>query len=1155
MSSTGKDDQVRKIFVGGLDYDTVEATLEQYFGQWGPVSECTIKRFPDGKSRGFGFVTFGSLAAMENCFENQPHTIDGKGVDLRKAADSGPNSGSERSKVYDPEARELKKLFVGSLDYTTTEEELNEYFSKYGDVMSVAISKYPDSGKSRGFAFVTFQSGVSVDEVQQTRPHVMKGRKLETKRATPKHLVGKPESQVSTTKIFIGPPEVRAKGHSGLSEEITDEDLTEYFGQFGNLVKVQQMRWEDSGKKRGYGYVEFTDEDSVDKAVLVRSHFIRGREIEAKKALTRQQMKDIEEVKNNSGGVQNMNMNNMGMGNTGMGMNNLGMGISNMGMGMNNMGIMGGGSMGMGGNSMGMGGGSMGMGGGSMGMGGSSMGMMNNSMGMGMGMNNMGAGHNTGGGYGKGMRSHNVSSEQRGTKRPRTAVDLEAKIMRKLYVGNLDFGTSEDDIKAHFEQYGEVEEVNIHKFHDTGRSRGFGFITFLNSSGVDNVQMCRPHLLQGNTLDTKRALPKGENNSQDDVRVKKIFIGAPEDEKHTGGHSGLSDEIEDGDLSNYFSQYGVVTKVDQLRWKDSGKKRGYGYIEFDDEDTVDKVCLIGIHEVLGVRLEVKKAVEKHSLQKSSTPGVKEFDNTGAKRSRKEQVDPESKVMRKLFIGNLNLNTTEEKLKEYFEQFGSTELVQLPLHVDSGKARGFAFITFEKAASVDATQAARPHKLDGSFIDTTRATPKQDLGNPEAEAKVKKIFIGGAKDERVSGHSGLTDDISDGDLEDYFGQFGIVTKVEQKIWEDSGKKRGYGYIDFDDEDSVDKIVLLGVHIVKGVRLEAKKGLNKDQLKTKTGGAMNTGNRMGRMGSVGPVVNNMGGNMGANMHNNMKAPGFGSFMPNRGESNMGNMMGQMQSMMGSMNSGNMDKSNMMGNMQQMQKMMGNMQNNMGSGGMGSDNNMQMMQNMMNMQNMMGNMQKNNGNNDQSMSMMTSMQQMMMNMMSMCTQMMSQGMNNSPTPASGNSSSFSNTGNNSSMQRSSGSGFSSPSQGNGGSSGLNKSSPGPGYSSQGSTGHGSQGMNNYSSYGSSSSGSSYAGNASQGASRYSGAGMGQGNNSYSGMGNTSTGMGQGMNYSGMGSGNSTMGQQGNSGYSNMGNNSRGGGPVRGDMGANRGNPYSRN
>ena len=49
----------------------------------------------------------------------------------------------------------------------------------------------------------------------------------------------------------------------------------------------------------------------------------------------------------------------------------------------------------------------------------------------------------------------------------------------------------------------------------------------------------------------------------------------------------------------------------------------------------------------------------------------------------------------------------------------------------------------------------------------------------------------------------------------------------QVWPDSGKKRGYGYIEFDDEDAVDKIVLLGIHIIGGARLEARKGLSKEQ----------------------------------------------------------------------------------------------------------------------------------------------------------------------------------------------------------------------------------------------------------------------------------------------------------------------------------------
>ena len=51
MSAPDNDDTLRKIFVGGLDYETNEDAVRQYFENWGPLSECAIKRFPDGRSR------------------------------------------------------------------------------------------------------------------------------------------------------------------------------------------------------------------------------------------------------------------------------------------------------------------------------------------------------------------------------------------------------------------------------------------------------------------------------------------------------------------------------------------------------------------------------------------------------------------------------------------------------------------------------------------------------------------------------------------------------------------------------------------------------------------------------------------------------------------------------------------------------------------------------------------------------------------------------------------------------------------------------------------------------------------------------------------------------------------------------------------------
>ena len=525
--------------------------------------------------------------------------------------------------------------------------------------------------------------------------------------------------------------------------------------------------------------------------------------------------------------------------------------------------------------------------------------------------------------------SRGVGSEARGTKRPRDPVDPEAKIMRKLFVGNLDVNTTEDDLKLYFENFGTIEDVVIHKFQDTGKSRGFGFVTFGSSSGVDSVQTARPHDLGGQRLETKRNLPKTDYGNEE-ARVTKIYIGAPEDEKMSGQY-GLNEDTTDQVLKEYFEQFGAVCRVDQLTWRDSGRKRGYGYVEFEDEDAVDKVVLIGIHNVSGVRLEASKAMEK-----SAMGGFGDGGSRNAKRSRREVVDMESLLMRKLFVRNLASNITEQRVKEFFLEFGDIETVQLPLHSDSGKPKGFAFVTFRESASVDAVQRARPHKLDGWMLETTRATPKEDLGNPEVEARSRKVFIGGPEGERRGGHSGLTEDVTDSDISDYFSKFGNVTRVDQKIWDDTGKKRGYGYVEFDDEDAVDKIVLIGTHVIKGVVLAAKKGLNKEQIKAGAG----RDQRGGRGFGDGRQGNMMGGGRGGR--------GGGGGFGNRGGRHGGGGYGGGGGGFGS------------------------------GGGFGgsSANDMMMMQNMM---------KKAGKPGDKSMAMMSSMQSMMMNMMNMCNQMM--------------------------------------------------------------------------------------------------------------------------------------------------------------------------
>lgn len=55
---------------------------------------------------------------------------------------------------------------------------------------------------------------------------------------------------------------------------------------------------------------------------------------------------------------------------------------------------------------------------------------------------------------------------------------------KKLYVGNLNFATTEDELKMLFSQFGEVTSVAIINDRETGRSRGFGFVEMENAEAA-----------------------------------------------------------------------------------------------------------------------------------------------------------------------------------------------------------------------------------------------------------------------------------------------------------------------------------------------------------------------------------------------------------------------------------------------------------------------------------------------------------------------------------------------------------------------------------------------------------------------------------------------------------------------------------------------
>jgi len=163
----------RKIFIGGLTHKTTTQHLRDKFGRFGSIVDAVVLRWPDGRSRGFGYVTFADSSAAASVLK-ETHSLSGREVDVKRAV-PGTN-----------------KLFIGGLPQNTTSNELREHFEKFGVVSDAVVMIDPATSRSRGFGFVCFlpgQEGASAvtSTLSQYDNHRMRGKWIEVKSAAPPH--------------------------------------------------------------------------------------------------------------------------------------------------------------------------------------------------------------------------------------------------------------------------------------------------------------------------------------------------------------------------------------------------------------------------------------------------------------------------------------------------------------------------------------------------------------------------------------------------------------------------------------------------------------------------------------------------------------------------------------------------------------------------------------------------------------------------------------------------------------------------------------------------------------------------------------------------------------------------------------------------------
>jgi RNA-binding protein Musashi len=204
--------------------------------------------------------------------------------------------------------------------------------------------------------------------------------------------------------------------------------------------------------------------------------------------------------------------------------------------------------------------------------------------------------------------------------------------------------------------------------------------------------------------------------------MAKIFVG------------GLSWQTTEETLRYHFEQYGPVVSVEVMRDRDTGNPRGFAFVVFKEDSTVELVMSNLPHEINHKIVDVKRAQARGAAPPSihggegggegsaGASGARQQQNTGGGDGANE-MSPEE-LHNKIFVGGLPIHLDSEGMKEFFNQYGKVTDAIVMMDLVQNRSRGFGFVTFENGSGgAQKALDSQPIYIDNKYVEIKLATPK------------------------------------------------------------------------------------------------------------------------------------------------------------------------------------------------------------------------------------------------------------------------------------------------------------------------------------------------------------------------------------------------------------------------------------------------
>ena len=182
------------------------------------------------------------------------------------------NENSKKENSKEKKIENENEIFIKNIPFSTTEEELENYFSKYGKIKKTNILK--KNGHSKGIGFITFNEKKSCEKLFENEKYLeLEGRKLFISYSNKNY---KNNLLNNSKTLFIG----------NLSLEINEEKLENFFSEYGKITDIRIAK-NLEGKNKGFAHIDFENEKNASEALKKNGEELDGKRLIVNKTFSK----------------------------------------------------------------------------------------------------------------------------------------------------------------------------------------------------------------------------------------------------------------------------------------------------------------------------------------------------------------------------------------------------------------------------------------------------------------------------------------------------------------------------------------------------------------------------------------------------------------------------------------------------------------------------------------------------------------------------------------------------------------------------------------------------------------------------------------------------------------------------------------------------